>query len=294
MNIVTTERLGEEDVLRKAEVHRARLSPHVLPHLHRAGRGETHPVMDFLFQYYAFPAMRILAWSPGLGQAVPAHLCNELGLSKGFSVEDGWASPDPSELRETRLSGLEWTLSLLERISLRPARHHCYGLHEWAMVYRSNSPRHQKTPLRLPPEEIARLVESHSLACTHFDAFRFFTPAAKPLNLLQLERTRQLDHEQPGCIHVNMDLYKWAGKYWPWIDSDLLGDTFLLAVEARHLDMAASPYDLLAFEVEPIPIETVEGRRIYAALQADIAAKARPLRARLLLALRALREAVGN
>ena len=52
------------------------------------------------------------------------------------------------------------------------------------------------------------------------------------------------DSEQPGCIHANMDLYRWAYTSMPWIGSDVLWACFALAVELRVLDMEAGPYDL--------------------------------------------------
>jgi hypothetical protein len=125
-------------------------------------------------------------------------------------------------------------------------------------------------------------VESRALCCTHHDAFRFFADGARPFNRLQptLE-TRQL-LEQPGCVHANMDLYKWAAKTMPWTGSALLLDCFELAVELRDLDMRASPYDLSDWEREPVRIETADGRRIYEDEQKHLAAKALPLRQRLL------------
>ncbi|NIP97292.1 MAG: 3-methyladenine DNA glycosylase, partial [Akkermansiaceae bacterium] len=48
-------------------------------------------------------------------------------------------------------------------------------------------------------------------------------------------------NEQPGCIHANMDLYKWTAKALPWAGSDLLWDCFELALRAREVDMRASP-----------------------------------------------------
>ena len=116
------------------------------------------------------------------------------------------------------------------------------------------------------------------MRCSHYDAFRFFTPAARPLNLLQPGPDDRAAHEQPGCIHANLDLYKWATKFYPWIGSDLIADAFELARDARLLDMRAAPYDLSAFDAEPIRIETASGRRDYAAAQSAIATRAAPLR----------------
>ncbi len=83
--------------------------------------------------------------------------------------------------------------------------------------------------------------------------------------------------EQPGCLHANMDLYKWATKLAPLTPSQLIADCFELAVAVRELDMAASPYDLRAYGYEPVPIETPAGRAAYARAQAAFADRAAPL-----------------
>lgn len=177
---------------------------------------------------------------------------------------------------------LRWTVRFLENCLERHPLFHCYGLHEWAMVYRSPEVRHEQYPLRLSAEELAFFVESQSLCCTHFDAYRFFTPAATPRNRFSLDRFSTIDFEQPGCIHANMDIYKWAFQLMPFVDSVLLADAFELAVEAREIDMRASPYDLTALRFPPIAIETDAGRSEYVAHQQQLFAKAQPLRQRLL------------
>lgn len=70
--------------------------------------------------------------------------------------------------------------------------------------------RHERWPLRLGSDGTDEVVRSHQLRCTHFDAVRFFTPQAIPLNAVQPTRDEQLDLEQPGCLHAGMDVYKWA------------------------------------------------------------------------------------
>jgi hypothetical protein len=75
-----------------------------------------------------------------------------------------------------------------------------------------------------------------------------------------------------------MDLYKWASKLWPWIGSDLIAKTFLLAVQGRELDMRASPYDLSEQGYDPIRIETEEGRKQYQKEQQLYAERSLPLR----------------
>jgi hypothetical protein len=154
------------------------------------------------------------------------------------------------------------------------------------MVYRGKEVRHEKTtPLRLPQSEIDALVESRAICCSHHDAFRFFANEARPMNRLQPTLESRVSLEQPGCVHANMDLYKWAAKAMPWIGSELLLDCFELAMELRDLDMRASPYDLKAWGREPICIETADGRRLYEVEQRRLAAEAALLRERLIAGL---------
>jgi propanediol dehydratase small subunit len=78
-----------------------------------------------------------------------------------------------------------------------------------------------------------------------------------------------------------MDLYRFANKIAPWCSSELLGDAFLLAADARQVDMRASPYDLRDQGFEPIPIENSSGREEYIQEQRRLAELAAPIRERL-------------
>ncbi len=273
----------------RARVERAELEPFVAAHLERRKRGQRHPVWDFLFDYYGFKPSHLLRFSPGLGI--------ELSGAYEFCERREWtrtscgAMLDGSQFPLHRLEGARATLAILEATQSRSARHDCFGLHEWAMVYRAHSVRHP-LPLRLPAPELEALVESQTLRCSHFDAVRFFTPDALPLNVLNPKSHNRAQFEQPGCIHANMDLYKHAIKFAPWLASQLMIETFWLAKHARELDMRASPYDLSSFGFEPIRIETLEGRREYAGLQRGVAERAAPIRARLIGEYRELIEAV--
>jgi hypothetical protein len=237
--------------------HRARLAPYVEPHLARRRDGQTHPVHDFLFTYYSFSPAKLLDWQPG------------------------WPASGTPDLLERRRELIDSTLDLLRATASRPATYGCFGLHEWAMVHRADRTRHP-LPLRLGAAATDAVVESHRIACSHFDAFRFFTPSARPLNRLQPGRDDRPAFEQPGCLHTTMDLYKHAFRLWPLVGSDLVADCFVLAWEVRTVDMRAAPYDLSGWGVEPIRIETPEGRQEYVALQRGFAAHAAPLRDRLI------------
>ena len=106
-------------------------------------------------------------------------------------------------------------------------------------------------------------------------------------------RSDQSGWEQPGCLHANMDLYKYAFWFSPLVPSDLIADCFENAARARELDMRASPYDMTPFGHEPIRVETPAGRREYAVEQLALMDVSVPLRHRLLCALLDLQAAAA-
>lgn len=275
---------------RRAAAHRLRADAAVAGHLDRARRGVKHPVEDFLFEYYAIRPGLLQRWFPGLGVELlgtPDELA-ALGLDDHRATTHGLTA-DPTVLAHRR-EGLDWIRTLLARSGERPAQFGCFGLHEWAMVHRTTRVRHPQLGLRLSDDEVAAVVEQRGVRCTHFDAYRFFTPTAVPHNDRVLTRASQADDDQPGCLHVTMDLYKWAGKLMPLAPSDLILDCFDLALDVRWVDMRASPYDLSSLAdpgletrtTRPIAVESAAGRAEYVMLQRQFAERAAPLRRRLL------------
>ena len=73
-------------------------------------------------------------------------------------------------------------------------------------------------------------------------------------------------------------------KLQPFVDTILGLDVLDLAIQARTLDVEASPYDATSFGAGVVPVETKEGRRIYRARQRMLMDKAEPIRRRLLQA----------
>lgn len=272
--------LDASDWRSRAAAHRARAERWTLPARRRRGCRQPHPVEDFLFTYYPFTFAKLEEWHPPAGVALEAVDPPPRCWSKPpYRRVGGVLLADPAAISEKKWARLHWLRELLVATRDRPPIPACHGLHEWAMVYRGTEVRHAGiAPLRLPQEEIDALVESRPIRCSHFDAFRFFHPDALPLNRLQPTLQGRPQHEQPGCVHANMDLYKWAFKAMPWAGSDLLLDCLELALELRDLDMRASPYDLAAFGLPPIRIETADGRRDYEREQFRLAGKATPLR----------------
>lgn len=278
--------------------HAGRVMAHADAFVERRSRNAKHPVHDFLFTYYSFAPAKLKQWVPPYGVAIEVTAADlaECPWLQGerFVCEKNHLSLDTRRFTQREREFAAWVAMLCARILGRAGRFACYGLHEWAMVYRQSAQqvRHQGYELRLPPHELAAFVASLPVCCSHYDAFRFFTPEARPLNVLRPTLESRPDFEQPACLHANMDLYKWSSKLWPWTGSDLIGACFELALQGRDLDMRASPYDLKSLGYEPVKIETAEGRARYEREQRELAAKAAELRRRLQEQASALSQAV--
>ena len=263
--------------------HEARVDSWTRHRRQRRPRGEQHPVDDFLFDYYSTRPGKLREWHPGFGVTLGGAEAESYLRVQGYRRTEHGLTVDPGVFgRREPLA--RWIQALLRQTRARPAHFGCFGMHEWAMVYRPEpgAIRHPDWPLRLTIDEISDIVDAQGLRCTHFDAYRFFTPAAAPRNRLPLTRSDQGKQEQPGCLHANMDLYKWAKKLSPLVSSDLVADTFELARELRTLDMRASPYDLTGLALEPIRVETASGKATYATMQREFSGRSQSLRSRLL------------
>ncbi|SDQ13592.1 hypothetical protein SAMN04488565_0801 [Leucobacter chromiiresistens] len=292
----------------RAHVERA----HALTAAHRDRRlrRERHPVEDFLWTYYSVKPTELARWHPGAAvrladapdRAAWKHYRAAGGCGAGGSADTGAGSAAEVDLRaffERRGGTVDYVERLLDATLSRPPRFGCFGLHEWAMVYRMTPEqvRHAMLPLRIGHEATDQVVDSHPISCSHFDAYRFFTADASPLNALRPTRETQPETEQSGCLHAGMDVYKWAAKLGPIIPGEVLLDAFVLARDIREVDMRASPYDVSAYAgadgrpLAAVAIETAAGKREYAHLQRGFAARGDALRRRVLDAIALARAA---
>ncbi len=287
----------------RADAHHARVERYAAPYLARRSANLKHPVEDFLFTYYTQKPGQLSRWHPGAGVVLtgPAAL-GRLGWKFYREADDGEREAagaphqgpavvlDKKEFLARRRDAVDFAAIILGRTAARPAQFGCFGLHEWAMVYRqeTNQVRHEYLELRLGPAGTDQVVEENRIRCTHFDAYRFYTPQASGLNELRPTRENQRDLEQPGCLHANMDLYKWAYKLSPALPSELVMDCFELSWRIRAMDMQASPYDLAEWGFPPIAIETAAGKADYVAAQRGFSVQAAALRERLAAEVNAL------
>lgn len=290
------QRLCYDEWRSKATAYEQMIREITLPYRTRRMVGDKHPVYDFLFQYYSFSSTKLEHWHPGWGitlEIPTTKIRQEPAFQHPSYVqhEDGLFLELPNKGMNF-LRRLDWTIELLTRLQNKKPRFGCFGLHEWAMIQTDSlSRRHNQYALRVSQETLIRVTQELQLQCSHYDAFRFFTKEAADRNRVQLASNSRIDNEQPGCVHVNMDLYKWCFMFSPWVSSDLLGECFTLALRARELDMRASPYDLSGLGYEPICIELPEGRAEYQREQEDLSRTAYPLRQNLLLVLEKIFEA---
>lgn len=268
--------------------HERRVDDVTAGHRERARRGEKHPVEDFLFTYYSHRPAQLRRWHPGADVVLLGDRARDrLGWRWYREVDvqvEGEAQPgvavDLDAFLADRGDTVAFVRELVAATADRPVHLGCFGMHEWAMVYglTEGEQRHESWPLRLGHAGTDVVVESRSIRCSHYDAFRFFTERARPLNAVQPSRSRQVELEQPGCLHAGMDLYKWAFKLSPLTSSSLVLQCFELARDLRVLDMQASPYDLSALGYEPVRVETPQGRAEYVAWQRAFSERAQPMR----------------
>ncbi|WP_434617192.1 3-methyladenine DNA glycosylase [Arthrobacter sp. A5] len=286
--------------LPRQEAHELRVAQYADPYLKRRSAGLKHPVEDFLFTYYSHKPGQLRRWHPGAGVILTGQeaMCrldwkhyrqanDEECRAAGLPLGRLGITFDGEAFRADRREAIDFARIILARTATRPAQFGCFGLHEWAMVYRqeANQVRHEYLTLRLGSAGTDEVVEGSRIRCSHFDAYRFYTPQAVPLNELSPTRANQRDLEQPGCLHANMDLYKWAYKLVPGLSSELLMDCFELSWQIRAMDMKASPYDLSDWGYPPIAIETPAGKSEYVAQQRHFSTRSAQLRTRLLDAL---------
>ncbi|TQO22770.1 hypothetical protein FB385_1610 [Paramicrobacterium agarici] len=289
----TTRVLTREQWVERAHEHERRADGFTAGWRARKASGEKHPIDDFLFTYYSYKPSVLRRWHPGAGVEMADAAADQPRAQWAWyapGTEHGSLRVDAAAYLAAKRAGVDVIRRILERTAARPAQFSCFGLHEWAMVYRQGEHRHE-VPLRLGQQGTDAVVDSHSIQCTHYDAFRFFTPEAAPLNRLQPSRETQPELEQPGCLHAGMDVYKWAIKLGPLVPGEVLLDAFELARDIRWLDMAASPYDVSGWGAEPVAIETPEGKAEYVRRQRGFAERSNALRRRVIEALDAAERA---
>ena len=283
--VPTAAALPAAEWIPRAHDHAARADAFTAGHRARRKTHETHPIDDFLYDYYGIRPALLRRWHPGVGVVLtgtPEQVAERAAWRWHVSRPDG-VTLDAEAFRADRGDTVHYLQGLLAATASRRPHTGCFGLHEWAMVYHQDDDhRRHSLPLRLGRDGTDAVVDAHPIRCSHIDAFRFFTADAVGLNMLQPTRSNQIDLEQSGCLHANMDCLKCAMKLGPAVPGDLLLDCFELARDIRVLDMRASPYDVSSLGQRTVAIETPEGKAEYGARQREFAERTVPIRRRLI------------
>ncbi|MCX6397629.1 MAG: hypothetical protein NTV23_14170 [Propionibacteriales bacterium] len=158
--------LTRPEWLERARTHEQRVDVRVQPHLERRHQGIAHPVHDFLFTYYSQRPAALRRWHPGFG--VRLEDAPEYDGVKGYV-----AGTVCAEHVAAQLPVVEAIRTLLAATAARPATLGCFGLHEWAMAYRSETPGNEirhPWPLRLGPTGTDQVVEGNRIGCSQMHA----------------------------------------------------------------------------------------------------------------------------
>ena len=129
----------------------------------------------------------------------------------------------------------------------RPPSYGCFGLHEWAMVYRlaadAGAPRAAAAAARQRRHRRGR--RGAPLRCTHVDAYRFFTPRRRRATRSRPTRDEPAARSSsPAACTPGMDLYRWAAAVRP-VRAGRAGRRLLRArprdPRRRHAGLAVRP-----------------------------------------------------
>ena len=150
-------------------------------------------MLDFLFTYYSHRPAQLEQWHPGPGVAA-ARRGGVPRASRATSAgRAGTVALDPAALPDRHRSTAAFVRALLAATASRAAT---AGLLRAARV--GDGLPHRRTrgtprvPLRLGAAGTDAVVESLPVHCTHHDAFRFFTAAARPRNAVPPTRADQV------------------------------------------------------------------------------------------------------
>ena len=173
-----------------------------------------------------------------------------LGRARRRTPRWRWYATDARRHRAARRRRPSWPTAATpsgssagcwRRRPARPAFSGCFGLHEWAMVYRDDAARGTRCPLRLGQAGTDAVVEAHPIRCTplrrvpvlHAARRRPQPPAADPGDASPSWSSRA------ACTPA-MDLYKWAYKLSP-ADPGRAGRRLLRAGRARSASWTCGP-----------------------------------------------------
>lgn len=145
-------RLRYADWRAREAAHRLRADALTAGHRSRRGLGERHPVEDFLWTYYSVTPSELRRSHPGAG-AILVDGAKDRATWQHYTVTGEYgldAAVDLPAYFERRGGIVDYIERLLGATLERTPQFGCFGLHKWAMVYRSSAEerRHTRLPAR--------------------------------------------------------------------------------------------------------------------------------------------------
>ena len=134
--------------LPRAPAHAARVDAWVQPHLARRRTGEKHPVEDFLFDYYHLSPAKLRRWHPGAGVVLAGPEAAAVPGARGLPAGRRRRHGRPATGSPGTGAGCATCAGCSSPPRRGRASYGCFGLHEWAMVYRqpADQVRHARPP----------------------------------------------------------------------------------------------------------------------------------------------------
>jgi hypothetical protein len=143
MNLSLSSTLSIEAWTSRAKKHDALIHPITDAFLKRRGLGQTHAVHDFLFTYYSCSPLKLKQWVPSFEEELEMTDSIRQDYSwltdYWFSLNEGMLSLRKERIHKSARAQARFIADLCANISQRAPRFGCYGLHEWAMVYKESA-----------------------------------------------------------------------------------------------------------------------------------------------------------
>ena len=100
-------------------------------HLARRKAGTTHPIFDFLFEYYPIRISHLHRWHPGIGIGLAdPHRASPHSAWRYYHHHNGVTTADVSAFLTAHKPAITQIRTILTNTTVNPTRFDCFGLHE--------------------------------------------------------------------------------------------------------------------------------------------------------------------
>ena len=229
-------------------------------------RVEAHPVWDFLFTYYSLRPRQLRVWHPGFGVALAGEAARRYLDRSGY----GRGPDGVAVTREYLLARADTVLfiaGLLRATASRPARLNCFGLHEWAMVYRATDRAARPGPAAARRHRHRRRGGVNAVAVQPLRRVPVLHRTGRGPQRRAADPGTQVATEQPGCLHAAMDCTSGPSSWGRWWNPSWSWTAWSWPPTPVHSTCGPAPMTSASYGFEPIAVETPAGRAEYVRAQ---------------------------